>query len=113
MGRAGQRADSILLKLDAQHRTATLGDRVVRLSALEFAVLRVLVENAPRFVSYDDLLTAVWGPHATHKKNYLKLYVYYLRSKMEPDPARPQLIVNERQKGYRLVWPDHEASVPH
>ncbi len=93
-----------LFKLDAPSSTVSIGRRVVRLTSLEFEVLRVLVENAPRLVTYDDLLTAVWGAHATDKKNYLKLYVHYLRSKLEEDPSRPSLIVNERHQGYRLAW---------
>ena len=90
------------VRLDSASHTASISDRVVRLTVLEFELLRVLVENAPRVVSYDDLLTTVWGGHASDKKNYLKLYVFYLRSKLEDDPSHPALILNERSRGYRL-----------
>lgn len=100
---AEQYPRTIPIRLDDPSSTVTIGDRVVRLSALEFELLRVLVENAPRLVTYDDLLKAVWGTHATDKKNYLKLYVFYLRSKVEEDPSHPSLILNERQQGYRLA----------
>ncbi len=94
------------LKLDPRSRTVSIGDRVERLTTLEFDLLRVLVENAPRPVDYHNLLSAVWGSHATDKKNYLKLYVYYLRSKLENDPSSPSLILNERRRGYRLAYPN-------
>ncbi len=90
-------------RLDGSSHTVSIADRVVRLTELEFELLRVLVEHAPRVVTYDDLLTAVWGAHASEKKNYLKLYVFYLRSKLEDDPSRPALILNERSQGYRLA----------
>ena len=45
----------------------------------------------------------MWGAHASEKRNYLKLYVFYLRSKLEDDPSRPALILNERSQGYRLA----------
>ncbi len=100
------------LGLDTPSRTVFIGGRVVRLSTLEFQLLRVLVENAPRVVAYDDLLTAVWGNHATDKRNYLKLYVRYLRSKLEEDASHPCLIVNERSQGYRLAWPRRTRPAP-
>ena len=90
------------MNLDFPSNTVSIGDRVVRLTPLEFELLRVLVENSPDLVAYDDLLTSVWGPHAASRKNYLKLYVYNLLSKLEDDPAHPRLIVNERLQGYRL-----------
>ena len=105
-----RRADTQPIRLEPHDRTVAIGDRVVRLSTLEFEVLRVLVENAPRCISYQELLTAVWGSHAAQKKNYLKLYVYYLRSKLEDGSSQP-LIVNERQRGYRLAYSNHEDGV--
>ena len=92
-------------RMDAPSSTVTIGDRVVRLTGIEFDLLRALGESAPWIVTYDTLLTAVWGAHASDKKNYLKLYVFYLRSKLEEDPSRPSLILNERQRGYRLALP--------
>ena len=101
----GQNSSTLFFRLDAPSRTVSVGDRVSRLTALEFEVLKILAENAPRSVAYDDLLKAVWGSHATRKKHYLKLYVHYLRSKLEDDPTHPRLILNERHRGYRLALP--------
>ena len=97
--------DVLPMKLYARSRTVAIGDRVIRLTPLEFDVLHVLLENAPDLISYDRLLGAIWGSHATGKISYLKLYVHYLRSKLELDPSNPVLILNERGKGYRLAWP--------
>ena len=93
----------IRFRMDTPSSTVTIGDRVVRLTGIEFDLLGVLRESAPRLVTYDTLLTAVWGAHAADKRNYLKLYVFYLRSKLEDDPLCPSLILNERQHGYRLA----------
>ncbi|MFH1560077.1 MAG: winged helix-turn-helix domain-containing protein [Chloroflexota bacterium] len=92
-------------RLDVRSRTVAINERVVHLTHLEFAVLYALMENAPGLVSYARLLDTIWGSHATEKRNYLRLYVHYLRSKLEDDPSHPMLILNERRKGYRLALP--------
>ena len=83
--------------------TVTLRGKSIRLSPLEYEVLQVLARAAPQMVSYQDLLEAVWGYGSGDKRNYLKLYIRYLRVKLEEDPASPKLIINERGKGYRLA----------
>ena len=93
------------VKLHARSRIVTIGDRAVHLTPLEFEVLHALVDSAPDLLSYERLLGTIWGSHATGKISYLKLYIYYLRSKLELDPSNPVLILNERGKGYRLAWP--------
>jgi len=63
----------------------------------------IALDPAPQMVSYQDLLETVWGYGSRDKLNYLKLYIYYLRGKLEEDPASPRLIINERRKGYYLA----------
>ena len=49
------------------------------------------------------LVTEIWGPAYAHDKDYIKRYIWYLRQKIEPDPANPQFILTERGFGYRFV----------
>jgi two-component system KDP operon response regulator KdpE len=54
-------------------------------------------------MSHETLLAKVWGPEYRDESHYLRLYVTYLRQKIEPDPAHPRYILTERGVGYRFV----------
>lgn len=103
MRESGNLVDSQRSSGNNPTRTVTLRGKSIRLSPLEYEVLQVLARAAPQMVSYQDLLEAVWGYGSGDKRNYLKLYIRYLRAKLEEDPAIPKLIINERGKGYRLA----------
>ena len=103
MRESGNLVDSQRSSGNNPTRTVTLRGKSIRLSPLEYEVLQVLARAAPQMVSYQDLLEAVWGYGSGDKRNYLKLYIRYLRVKLEEDPASPKLIINERGKGYRLA----------
>ena len=51
-------------------------------------------------------MSRVWGDEYVDSRNYLRLYIRYLREKLEEDPTNPQLIVSEWGVGYRLQLPD-------
>ena len=61
--------DPVTVAFDPSSYTVSIGDRVVRLTVLKLELLRVLLQHAPRVVSHDDLPTAVWGAHASDKRN--------------------------------------------
>jgi len=69
----------------------------------EFRLLRHLVENAGWTVPHGTLLSKVWGYEYKDELSYLRLYINYLRKKIEPDPANPRYIFTERGMGYRFV----------
>jgi len=94
-----------LLVLPGSHQ-AMINGRAVKLTPIELRLLTALVEKAGRVVSYGDLLTAVWGEACWADPRQLKVYVYYLRQKLEDDPHQPRYILNERGTGYRLVVPE-------
>lgn len=77
--------------------------RSVKLSPIEFDLLRVLAASYPNPVSSVRLLTHVWGRHAIGRTNYPKLYIHYLRTKLERNPSSPEVIITERHRGYRLA----------
>ncbi len=78
------------------------GERV-KLRPTEFRLLRHLIENAGWTVPHSTLLSKVWGYEYKDEISYLRLYVNYLRKKIEPDPANPRYIITERGMGYRFV----------
>ena len=75
----------------------------VKLTPIEYKILCQLVKNEGSIVSHADLVRSVWGPDYRADPEFLKKYIYRLRSKVEEDPASPKIILNERGVGYILV----------
>ena len=90
------------LTISVQDRRVTAGGQAVKLTPTEFNVLLRLVENAPRTVPYRDLLEQVWGFEYIDAIDYLRVYIWHLRRKLEPDPRDPRYIINELGTGYRF-----------
>jgi two-component system KDP operon response regulator KdpE len=91
------------LKLDFDRREIWVDGKLVRLRPTEFKLLYHLVQNAGWVVPHEQLLAKVWGYEYREETHYLRLYVNYLRQKLERDPADPQYILTERGVGYRFV----------
>lgn len=85
----------------------------VTLRPTEYRLLYHLVNNAGRLMTHDALLSKVWGHEYRDESHYLRLYITYLRQKLERDPAHPRYILTERGMGYRFreldVVPEAEA----
>ena len=73
------------------------------LTATEHRLLYHLVANAGRLMPFEALLTRVWGLDYREQEHYVRLYVSYLRAKIEPDPAHPRYILTEKGLGYRFT----------
>jgi two-component system KDP operon response regulator KdpE len=91
------------LELDLEKRALLRGGRQVALTPHEFAMLELLARNRGRLLTHRAILRAVWGPSYQTESHYLHVYVSQLRRKIEPDPARPTLILTEPGAGYRLA----------
>jgi two-component system KDP operon response regulator KdpE len=104
--RARARLDQVFecghLQVDLTGRSVRVEGAEVHLTALEYRLLAVLIENAGRVVTHRQLLAAVWGPGNTEHTQYLRVYMAHLRRKLEPDPGRPRLLTTETGVGYRL-----------
>ncbi len=74
-----------------------------KLRPTEFRLLRHLIENAGWTIPHGTLLSKVWGYEYQDAVSYLRLYINYLRQKIEIDPAHPRYIFTERGLGYRFV----------
>jgi two-component system KDP operon response regulator KdpE len=75
------------------------------LSPTEFRLLACLVRNAGQVVPHKTLLAWVWGPEYAEETHYVKLYIRYLRQKIEKSPKRPKYILTEWGVGYRFQGP--------
>ena len=84
------------------HEVIVEGQRI-KLRPTEFRLLYHLVENAGWVVPHETLLAKVWGYEYQEEVQYLRLYITYLRQKIEPDPSNPRYIFTERGVGYRFV----------
>lgn len=84
-----------------EHRVFRDGAEI-DLSPIEFRLLLALVREAGRAVSHSKLISTVWGPEYVDCRNYLRLYIRYLRNKVELEPRSPELILNEWGVGYRF-----------
>ena len=90
------------LTVDFVKRVVTVRSERVDLTPTEFKLLSNFVQNEGRVLPHSYLLTQVWGPEYVDEVNYLKLYVRYLRQKIEKDPSSPDYILTEWGVGYRF-----------
>ncbi len=91
------------LKLDFDRREVWVDGKLVKLRPTEYRLLYHLVQNAGWVISHDQLLAKVWGYEYRDEPHYVRLYINYLRKKIEEDPANPKYILTERGVGYRFV----------
>jgi two-component system KDP operon response regulator KdpE len=90
------------LRVDFARREVALGGSEVKLTPIEWKLLALLARNAGRVVTHRQILNEVWGPGAGHQTHTVRVHMAALRRKLEPDPARPRLLVTEPAVGYRL-----------
>jgi two-component system KDP operon response regulator KdpE len=91
------------LRVDLTTRTVKVKGRSVHLSATEYSLLRLFVKHAGKVLTHGQILREVWGTDDMEKTGYLRVYMAYLREKLEADPAEPELLITEPGIGYRLV----------
>lgn len=88
--------------VDLVARRVTVGDNDVRLTPIEWAILKHLVRNPGRLVTQRQLLQQVWGPQYEHETNYLRVHLAAIRKKLEPTPGQPRYFITEPGMGYRF-----------
>jgi two-component system KDP operon response regulator KdpE len=93
------------LTINYATREVSLAGRPVRLTPHEYGLLAELTRNEGRVLSHRVLLEKVWGPEYMAEYYFVKKYIYRLRSKLEPCPDKPQMLLSERGVGYRFVKP--------
>lgn len=98
------------LEVDLDKRSVRKDGQEIRLTPTEYQLLARLVRDAGRVVTHRQLLADVWGPDCVSHTHYLRLYMGQLRSKLEPCPADPVLLLTEPGVGYRLAESPDAAS---
>jgi two-component system KDP operon response regulator KdpE len=99
------------IEIDLERHQVRRSGETIPLTPTEFRLLQVLAENAGRACSHRLLLERVWGDDFRHCAHYLRLYMGYLRQKLEPNPRSPSLLLTEWGVGYRLSTDRARAAV--
>jgi len=92
-----------VLTVDCGRWLVLRDEKPVALTATERRLLCFLVENAGHIVPTARILQAVWGPEFTNESEYVKVYIWRLRQKIEADPEQPEYLLSERGVGYRFA----------
>ncbi|NLH07162.1 MAG: response regulator transcription factor [Chloroflexi bacterium] len=91
------------LSVDFNKREVIVEGERIKLRPTEYRLLYHLIENAGWTVPHEQLLAKVWGYEYRDETHYVRLYVNYLREKIEEDPSNPKYILTERGIGYRFM----------
>lgn len=97
------------LSVDFNRREVIVNGEHIKLRPTEYRLLYHLIENAGWTVPHDQLLAKVWGYEYRDEAHYVRLYVNYLREKIEEDSSHPKYILTERGVGYRFIDFKREA----
>jgi two-component system, OmpR family, KDP operon response regulator KdpE len=102
-----QGADAIFrtgeLEVDLSARVVRKHGQEIKLTPIEYSLLRLFVTHAGKVLTHRQLLTEVWGPKAVEQTHYLRVHIAHLREKLETNPAQPELFITEPAVGYRLI----------
>lgn len=90
-------------RINFLNREVIVRGELVHLTPKEFKLLGVLVKNAGRVIPRNDLVKEAWGPEYADATDSLKLYIHYLRQKVESDAQDPDYILTSRGVGYRFA----------
>ena len=81
----------------------TLGEEEIHLTQIEFKIISLLAKNSGRVMTYDAIISNIWGPYADDDNSILRVNMAHIRRKLEQNPAEPQYIFTEIGIGYRMV----------
>ena len=91
------------LVIDGERWVVSKGGEVIELTATERRILFLLAENRGRVLPTASILEKIWGREYVDEADYVKLYIWRIRQKIETDPSQPQYIHTERGLGYRFA----------
>lgn len=93
------------LVIDSDRLMVTRDSKHIDLTPTELRLLLLLAENTGRVLTHRQILEKIWGAEYADDLDYVKLFIYRLRRKIEIDPENPRYILSERGIGYRFVNP--------
>lgn len=91
------------LRIDFERRLVTVDGESVHLTQVEFKIVSYLAKNSGRVMTYDAIISHVWGPYADDNNRILRVNMANIRRKLETNPAEPQFILTEIGVGYRMA----------
>jgi two-component system KDP operon response regulator KdpE len=91
------------LVVDLATRRVTVSGKEVKLSKIEYDLLRLLARHAGKVLTHRQILQEVWGPGHENDTHYLRVYIAHLREKLETNPESPELLLTELGVGYRFI----------
>lgn len=91
------------LTIDFDKRLVLLKGESIHLTQIEYRLVSLLARNAGRVLTYDNILTQIWGPYIEHNNQILRVNMANVRRKLEANPADPQYIFTEVGIGYRMA----------
>ena len=91
------------LTIDFDKRLVLLKGESIHLTQIEYRLVSLLARNAGRVLTYDNILTQIWGPYIEHNNQILRVNMANVRRKLEENPADPQYIFTEVGIGYRMA----------
>ena len=103
---AGEEAGRVrfgAVEVDFSRRAVTKAGEAVKLSAKEYALLRMLCAHRGKVLTHRQILRELWGPKAEEQTHYLRVYMTHLRQKLEDTPNQPKYFKTESGIGYRLM----------
>jgi len=90
------------LMIDLENRRVEMRGKPVKLTPTEFRLLAILLRKVGRVVAHEELIKEVWGTDKDVSLGSLKLYIHYLRQKIEDRPRKPRYLLAEWGIGYRF-----------
>lgn len=94
------------LTVDLAARSVKVNSKRIRLTATEYSLLHLFVKHAGKVLTHSQILREIWGTNEADRIGQLRVYMTYLREKLETNPAEPELLVTEPGVGYRLALND-------
>ena len=91
------------LTIDFEKHLVSVDGRDVHLTQIEFKIISLLAQNSGRVMTYDTIISNIWGPYADDDNSILRVYMAHIRRKLEQNPAEPQYVFTEIGIGYRMI----------
>lgn len=90
------------LVIDFERRLVRLNGADIHLTQIEYRLVSLLAQNAGRVMTYESIITSIWGPYAENDNQILRVNMAHIRRKLEENPAEPRYIFTEIGVGYRM-----------
>ena len=91
------------LTIDFEKHQVILAGKEIHLTQIEFKIISLLAQNSGRVMTYDSIISSIWGPYADDDNSILRVNMAHIRRKLEQNPAEPQYVFTEIGIGYRMV----------